>query len=64
MANLSGSVQPPTGVLTILGVVFAVVGHKPKMGRAHLVYLDSHVELRRNAPTNLLDPNVPFPAAP
>jgi len=37
-------------------------GHKPKLGRANLVFLDTHVELRRNAPTNIFDPNTPFPA--
>jgi len=41
-----------------------VAGQKPKIGRANLVYLDSHVELRRNAPTNLFDPYTPSPAAP
>jgi prepilin-type N-terminal cleavage/methylation domain-containing protein/prepilin-type processing-associated H-X9-DG protein len=41
-----------------------VVGQKPKIGRANLVFLDSHVELRRNAPTNLFDPYTPSPAAP
>ena len=39
-----------------------VAGQKPKIGRANLVFLDSHVELRRNAPTNIFDPNTPFPA--
>ena len=39
-----------------------VVGQKPKIGRANLVFLDSHVELRRNSPTNVFDPNTPFPA--
>jgi prepilin-type N-terminal cleavage/methylation domain-containing protein len=39
-----------------------VLGQKPKIGRANLVYLDTHVELRGNAPTNLFDPNTPFPA--
>jgi prepilin-type processing-associated H-X9-DG protein len=39
-----------------------VAGQKPSIGRANLVYLDAHVELRRNAPTNLFDPNTPFPA--
>ena len=40
-----------------------VTGEKPKIGRANLVYLDTHAEVRRNAPTNLFDPNTPFPAA-
>jgi prepilin-type N-terminal cleavage/methylation domain-containing protein/prepilin-type processing-associated H-X9-DG protein len=39
-------------------------GLKPVLGRANLVFLDTHVELRRNAPTNLFNPNTPFPAAP
>jgi prepilin-type N-terminal cleavage/methylation domain-containing protein/prepilin-type processing-associated H-X9-DG protein len=39
-----------------------VVGQKPRIGRANLVFLDSHVEFRRNAPTNLFDPDTPFPA--
>ncbi len=38
-----------------------VPGRKPKLGRANLVFLDTHVELRRNAPTNIFDPNAPFP---
>jgi prepilin-type N-terminal cleavage/methylation domain-containing protein/prepilin-type processing-associated H-X9-DG protein len=41
-----------------------IAGHKPKIGRANLVFLDSHVELRRNAPTNLFYPNAPAPANP
>jgi len=41
----------------------AVPGQKPKLGRANLVFLDSHVQLRRNAPTNIFDPNTPFPAS-
>jgi prepilin-type N-terminal cleavage/methylation domain-containing protein/prepilin-type processing-associated H-X9-DG protein len=41
-----------------------LTGRKPKLGRANLVYLDAHVELRRNAPTNLFDPDTLFPAAP
>jgi prepilin-type N-terminal cleavage/methylation domain-containing protein/prepilin-type processing-associated H-X9-DG protein len=39
-----------------------VAGHKPKIGRANLVFLDSHVQLRRNAPTNIFDPKAPFAA--
>ena len=39
-----------------------VVGLKPKIGRANLVFLDSHVQLSRNAPTNIFDPNTLFPA--
>jgi prepilin-type N-terminal cleavage/methylation domain-containing protein/prepilin-type processing-associated H-X9-DG protein len=41
-----------------------VVGHKPKIGRANLVFLDAHVELRRNAPTNIFDPNAVSQASP
>jgi prepilin-type N-terminal cleavage/methylation domain-containing protein/prepilin-type processing-associated H-X9-DG protein len=37
-------------------------GAKPKFGRANVVFLDSHVDLRRNAPTNIFDPNTPFMA--
>ena len=33
-----------------------VPGQKPKIGRANIVFLDSHVQLRRNAPTNIFDP--------
>jgi hypothetical protein len=33
-----------------------VPGHKTKLGRANLVFLDAHLELRRNAPTNIFDP--------
>ncbi len=39
-----------------------VPGQKPKMGRANLVFLDTHVEFRRNSPTNIFDPKTPFPA--
>jgi prepilin-type N-terminal cleavage/methylation domain-containing protein/prepilin-type processing-associated H-X9-DG protein len=39
-----------------------VPGEKPKLGRANLVFLDTHVQLRRNAPTNIFDPNTLFPA--
>ncbi len=39
-----------------------VPGQKPKIGRANLVFLDSHVQLRRNSPTNIFDPNTLFPA--
>jgi prepilin-type N-terminal cleavage/methylation domain-containing protein/prepilin-type processing-associated H-X9-DG protein len=34
-----------------------IPGQKPKIGRANLVFLDCHVELRRSSPTNLFDPN-------
>jgi prepilin-type N-terminal cleavage/methylation domain-containing protein/prepilin-type processing-associated H-X9-DG protein len=33
-----------------------VASGKPKLGRANLVFLDSHVESRRNCPTNIFDP--------
>jgi prepilin-type processing-associated H-X9-DG protein len=39
-----------------------VPGQKPKIGRANLVFLDTHVEFRRNAPTNIFDPKTPIPA--
>jgi prepilin-type N-terminal cleavage/methylation domain-containing protein/prepilin-type processing-associated H-X9-DG protein len=50
-------------VHSTLTVEGGVTGQKPKFGRANLVFLDSHVELRRSAPTNLIDPNTPYPAA-
>jgi prepilin-type N-terminal cleavage/methylation domain-containing protein/prepilin-type processing-associated H-X9-DG protein len=40
-----------------------VVGQKPKIGRANLVFLDGHTELRKNAPTNIFDPDALFPPA-
>ena len=40
-----------------------LAGRKPKIGRANLVFLDGHAEPRNNAPTNIFDPNTPFPAA-
>jgi prepilin-type N-terminal cleavage/methylation domain-containing protein/prepilin-type processing-associated H-X9-DG protein len=33
-----------------------IVGKMPTIGRANLVFLDSHVQLRNNAPTNIFDP--------
>jgi prepilin-type N-terminal cleavage/methylation domain-containing protein len=39
-------------------------GAKPTIGRANLVFLDSRVELRKSAPTNMFNPNTPFPASP
>jgi len=39
-----------------------ITGEKPKIGRANLVYLDTHVELRKSAPTNLFDPYTLSPA--
>jgi len=38
-------------------------GGKVIMGRANLVFLDSHIELRRNAPTNIFDPQSSTPPA-
>ncbi len=40
-----------------------VAGQKPKIGRANLVFLDGHVELRKSAPTNIFDPNTLYQAA-
>jgi prepilin-type N-terminal cleavage/methylation domain-containing protein/prepilin-type processing-associated H-X9-DG protein len=57
--HLGGNEHSVYSTTTVEG---GVAGHKPKIGRANLVYLDGHVELRRNAPTNLFDPNTPFPA--
>ncbi len=39
-------------------------GQKPKMGRANLVFLDTHVELRRSSPSNLFDPQTLLGPAP
>jgi prepilin-type N-terminal cleavage/methylation domain-containing protein/prepilin-type processing-associated H-X9-DG protein len=50
-------------VFSHLTVEGSLAGHQPKFGRANLVFLDSHVEFRRNAPTNIFEPNAPFPAA-
>ncbi len=49
-------------VLSTSTVEGGVAGQKPKLGRANLVFLDTHVELRRNAPTNIFNPNTPSPA--
>jgi prepilin-type N-terminal cleavage/methylation domain-containing protein/prepilin-type processing-associated H-X9-DG protein len=38
-----------------------VPGVKPKMGKANIAFLDNHVELRRNAPTNIFDPQCQIP---
>jgi len=38
-----------------------IPGHKPKIGRANIVFLDSHVELRHSAPTNMFDPRAKTP---
>jgi prepilin-type N-terminal cleavage/methylation domain-containing protein/prepilin-type processing-associated H-X9-DG protein len=37
-------------------------GSHPKIGRANLVFLDSHVQMRNSAPTNIFDPLAPSPA--
>ena len=50
-------------VLSNVSVEGGVPGRKPKLGRANLVFLDSHVQLRRTAPTNIFDPKTPFPAS-
>jgi prepilin-type N-terminal cleavage/methylation domain-containing protein/prepilin-type processing-associated H-X9-DG protein len=39
-----------------------VAGQKPKIGRANLVFLDGHTELRKSAPTNVFDPDTLSPA--
>jgi prepilin-type N-terminal cleavage/methylation domain-containing protein/prepilin-type processing-associated H-X9-DG protein len=49
-------------VITTVTVEGGSAGAKPKLGRANVVFLDGHVELRRSAPTNIFDPNTPFPA--
>ena len=49
-------------VLSNVAVEGGVPGQKPKLGRANLVFLDTHVELRRNAPTNVFDPKTLSPA--
>ena len=41
-----------------------VAGQKPKIGRANLVFLDGHVELRHSSPTNAFDPNTTLPPPP
>jgi prepilin-type N-terminal cleavage/methylation domain-containing protein/prepilin-type processing-associated H-X9-DG protein len=43
-------------VLSTDPVEGGVSNGKPKLGRANLVFLDSHVESRRNCPTNIFDP--------
>jgi len=48
-------------VLSTSTVEGGVPGQHLKLGRANLVFLDTHVELRRTAPTNIFDPNTPFP---
>jgi prepilin-type N-terminal cleavage/methylation domain-containing protein/prepilin-type processing-associated H-X9-DG protein len=49
-------------VFSNVAVEGGVPGQKPKIGRANLVFLDSHVEARRNAPTNVFDPQTLTPA--
>ncbi len=52
-------------VYSTLNVEGAVAGQKPKIGRANLVFLDSHTELRKHAPQNIFDPDAQFaPSGP
>jgi prepilin-type N-terminal cleavage/methylation domain-containing protein len=51
-------------VYSTVTVEGGVVGQKPKFGRANLVFLDSHLELRRNAPTNIFDPDIQVAPTP
>jgi prepilin-type N-terminal cleavage/methylation domain-containing protein/prepilin-type processing-associated H-X9-DG protein len=39
-----------------------VAGKKPIIGRANLVFLDGHVQKRNDSPTNVFDPQAPFPS--
>jgi prepilin-type N-terminal cleavage/methylation domain-containing protein/prepilin-type processing-associated H-X9-DG protein len=36
-----------------------VPGQQPRLGRANIVFLDTHVQMRRTAPTNIFDPKTP-----
>jgi prepilin-type N-terminal cleavage/methylation domain-containing protein/prepilin-type processing-associated H-X9-DG protein len=58
--HLGGNEHSVHSTTTVEG---GVAGHKPFIGRANLVFLDSHVELRNSAPTNIFDPDTRFPAA-
>jgi prepilin-type N-terminal cleavage/methylation domain-containing protein/prepilin-type processing-associated H-X9-DG protein len=49
-------------VFSTVVVEGGVPGQKPKLGRANVVFLDTHAEMRRTAPTNIFDPKAPFPA--
>ena len=49
-------------VLSNVAIEGGVANAKPKIGRANLVFLDSHVELRKNSPTNIFDPLTPTEA--
>ena len=49
-------------VFSTVVVEGGVPGQKPKLGRANVVFLDTHAEMRRSAPTNIFDPKAPFPA--
>jgi prepilin-type processing-associated H-X9-DG protein len=49
-------------VFSTVVVEGGVPGQKPKFGRANVVFLDTHAEMRRTAPTNIFDPKAPFPA--
>jgi len=51
-------------VYSLITVEGGVVGQKPKIGRANLVYLDTHVELRHSAPTNIFDPDIQVAPTP
>jgi prepilin-type N-terminal cleavage/methylation domain-containing protein/prepilin-type processing-associated H-X9-DG protein len=51
-------------VFSTLTVEGGAPGQKPTPGRANLVFLDTHVELRRNAPTNVFDPKTTFAPPP
>lgn len=50
-------------VYSTVTVEGGVAGQKPKFGRANLVFLDSHTELRKNAPQSMFDPNAPLGAS-
>jgi hypothetical protein len=50
-------------VYSNVAVEGGVPGQKPKIGRANLVFLDTHIEARRNAPTNVFDPKTLTPAS-
>jgi prepilin-type N-terminal cleavage/methylation domain-containing protein len=41
-----------------------LAGKKPIIGRTNLVFLDSHVEKRKTAPTAVFDPQTAFPSLP
>jgi prepilin-type N-terminal cleavage/methylation domain-containing protein/prepilin-type processing-associated H-X9-DG protein len=39
-----------------------IAGKKPTIGRANLVFLDTHVQLRNNSPSNVFDPQALTPS--